>query len=56
MAYVLLKKTMCKQNVTPKLTLQYTSRIGRETMWDLDSGLAKTDSAIETRKIIVTLG
>ncbi|KAH8486928.1 hypothetical protein H0E87_025790 [Populus deltoides] len=56
MAYVLLKKTICKQNATPKLKLLYTSRIGRETIWDLDSGLAKTDSAIETRKIIVALG
>ncbi|KAJ6875531.1 hypothetical protein NC652_035052 [Populus alba x Populus x berolinensis] len=32
MACVLLRKTICKQNVTPKLKLLYTSRICRETM------------------------
>jgi hypothetical protein len=43
--------------VTNKTTIKIdSSRSGRETTWEFDSALEKTDFAIKTRKIIMTLG
>ena len=43
--------------VTNKTTTKIDmSRSGRETTWELVSAFAKTDFAIKTRKIIMTLG